>query len=180
MQYTEKEIKRILEAHRKWLWSEEGGERAVLTGADLRRAVLTGAVLTGADLRRADFGELGRSITPDPTLRKKVASYILSHQGLLVMSHWHQDTATWRDWRKENPDAIPNGEYCDTTHCEAGWIVVFGSKDQPRILEVEDQFGTPLAAHLLCPEIPIADFYIDNEEKLEQMRELVGVNLNSA
>jgi uncharacterized protein YjbI with pentapeptide repeats len=48
----------VLEKHAKWLNNEEGGERADLTGADLRWARLIGADLRwarliGADLRGA-------------------------------------------------------------------------------------------------------------------------------
>jgi len=49
------EIKDILDLHRKWLYSEDGGERANLYGADLRGADLRGANLYGADLRGADL-----------------------------------------------------------------------------------------------------------------------------
>jgi hypothetical protein len=54
-----KELKQILENHRRWL-NDEGGARAVLmeadlTGADLTNANLTNANLTGADL---DFSVL--------------------------------------------------------------------------------------------------------------------------
>ena len=57
---TQKELKTILDRHRKWLNDEEGGERANLCGADLREANLCGAdlggaTLCGADLRGADL-----------------------------------------------------------------------------------------------------------------------------
>lgn len=44
------ELGRVVESHGEWLANGERGERAVLTGRDLR-----GVVLAGADLRRADF-----------------------------------------------------------------------------------------------------------------------------
>ena len=59
---TKSELNEILEKHKKWLNDEEGGEKATLSGADLRRADLrqanlsgenlSGADLSGADLRR--------------------------------------------------------------------------------------------------------------------------------
>ena len=49
------ELKKVLDNHRKWLRSEEGGQRAYLRGADLQRADLQGAYLQMADLRRADL-----------------------------------------------------------------------------------------------------------------------------
>lgn len=55
MQYTEDEIKKILEDHRRWIDDEEGGARADLCGADLYGADLYGANLGGADLRAADL-----------------------------------------------------------------------------------------------------------------------------
>lgn len=63
---TQKELKAILDKHRKWLNDEEGGERAYLREAnlrganlfvaDLRGANLRGASLCGADLWGADLG----------------------------------------------------------------------------------------------------------------------------
>lgn len=77
----EKELKEILEKHRKWLSKEEGGEMADLGGADLRcanlrcadlrcaylsrvnlsRAYLRGADLRGADLRGANLSDANLS-----------------------------------------------------------------------------------------------------------------------
>ncbi|HBI6079287.1 TPA: pentapeptide repeat-containing protein [Listeria monocytogenes] len=48
------ELDIILENHGKWL-RDEGGERADLTGADLRHTNLSNAVLTGADLTHANL-----------------------------------------------------------------------------------------------------------------------------
>ncbi len=45
-------LKEILEKHKKWLWDEEGGEKADLNSADL-----SGADLSGADLRYADLSD---------------------------------------------------------------------------------------------------------------------------
>ena len=57
---TSEEIKKVLDLHKKWLNNEQGGERADLSGAELReaelhRADLRGANLSGADLRGADL-----------------------------------------------------------------------------------------------------------------------------
>ena len=58
-----RKLKYVLESHKKWLWEEEGGERADLSGADLngedlryanlRYADLSNVNLSGADLRYA-------------------------------------------------------------------------------------------------------------------------------
>ena len=49
------ELKRVLDAHYKWLYGEDGGTRADLTDAVLSDADLTDAVLSGADLTDADL-----------------------------------------------------------------------------------------------------------------------------
>ncbi|HHH6951319.1 TPA: pentapeptide repeat-containing protein [Listeria monocytogenes] len=51
---NQEELDIILENHGKWL-RNEGGDRADLTGADLRHTNLTNAVLSGADLRHANL-----------------------------------------------------------------------------------------------------------------------------
>lgn len=43
-----------------WLRGEDGGERAILTGADLHEANLRGAILTKADLTGANMIVLGQ------------------------------------------------------------------------------------------------------------------------
>ncbi len=48
--YTRDELQSILDHHRKWLYHEDGGSRADLSGADLSGAYLGGAYLGGADL----------------------------------------------------------------------------------------------------------------------------------
>ena len=52
---TKSELNEILEKHRKWLNNEEGGEKANLSGADLRRANLSWANLSWANLSGADL-----------------------------------------------------------------------------------------------------------------------------
>ena len=52
---TKEELALILDKHKKWLNDDPDGERADLSGADLRRANLSGADLSGADLRRANL-----------------------------------------------------------------------------------------------------------------------------
>ena len=52
---TTGKLQEILDKHKKWLNEEEGGERADLRGADLRRSDLRGADLRCAELRGADL-----------------------------------------------------------------------------------------------------------------------------
>ena len=51
----EQELKNLLEKHRKWIYGEDGGERADLRYADLRCANLRDADLRCANLRDADL-----------------------------------------------------------------------------------------------------------------------------
>ena len=52
---NEKSLKEILNLHEKWLNCEDGGKRANLSNADLRKANLIGADLSSADLRKANL-----------------------------------------------------------------------------------------------------------------------------
>jgi hypothetical protein len=52
---TEQEIKAILDKHKLWLDSKDGGEMANFRGADLRGADIRGADIRGADIRGADI-----------------------------------------------------------------------------------------------------------------------------
>ena len=66
MKMTQDKLDKILDAHKKWLYGEEGGIRAdlrhanlsgaCLSGADLSSANLSGADLSGANLSGADLG----------------------------------------------------------------------------------------------------------------------------
>ena len=68
----QKELKAILDRHKKWLRNEENGERADLSEADLRRAKLCRANLRRADLRGVNFSEadLRRASLNEADLRR--------------------------------------------------------------------------------------------------------------
>ena len=51
----QKELDKILELHKMWIWGDANGKRANLRGANLRDADLHGANLRDADLRGADL-----------------------------------------------------------------------------------------------------------------------------
>ena len=53
MKISAKKLQEIIKSHGRWLRNEEGGERADLSGADLRSADLSGADLRSADLSGA-------------------------------------------------------------------------------------------------------------------------------
>jgi hypothetical protein len=68
---NQKELDEVLKKHDKWLFGDEGGERANLRSADLTdanlaRANLAKADLTGANLARAD---LAKADLPGASLR---------------------------------------------------------------------------------------------------------------
>jgi uncharacterized protein YjbI with pentapeptide repeats len=60
------ELNAILDKHTKWLRGEDGGNRADLSGADLRDANLCGANLRGANLCGADLRCLCRPALCQP------------------------------------------------------------------------------------------------------------------
>ena len=55
MKISAKKLQEIIKSHGRWLRNEEGGERADLSGADLRSADLSGADLSSANLSSADL-----------------------------------------------------------------------------------------------------------------------------
>ena len=68
---TQKELKAILDRHKKWLRNEENGERAALSRADLCEADLRMAALSRADLCEADLrmADLSRADLCEADLR---------------------------------------------------------------------------------------------------------------
>jgi hypothetical protein len=74
------------------------------------------------------------------------------------------------------PDALDmnNWHSCDTTHCQAGWVVHLAG-DAGRAMEF--CMGTPAAAALIYlksdPKIEkIPNFYCSNKEALDDMKRL--------
>ena len=57
MKIDAENLKAIIASHGRWLRDEEGGQRADLSGADLRRADLRGANLSGANLYGANLSD---------------------------------------------------------------------------------------------------------------------------
>ena len=53
--YTPEELSEVLRLHLLWLWDEEEGVRANLSGSNLSRSNLSGADLSGANLSGADL-----------------------------------------------------------------------------------------------------------------------------
>lgn len=83
----EKQLKKILELHQKWINKEPGGKRANLRGADLLGTNLQGANLWGDDLREADLrgADLDYSCWPlwcgslDVRVCKRIAAQLAYH-----------------------------------------------------------------------------------------------------
>ena len=64
-----KQLSDILESHKKWVLSQNGGERANLQGANLQGADLHGADLWGADLHGADLEDAENAEMADAITR---------------------------------------------------------------------------------------------------------------
>lgn len=80
---SQKELKKILEKHKKWINDEDGGERAklryvYLQGVDLQGTDLRGADLQGADLRHANLrhAKLERAMLQKSDLSNADLSYV--------------------------------------------------------------------------------------------------------
>lgn len=70
---------------------------------------------------------------------------------------------------------------CDTTHCRAGWVIHLAGKEG---YELEKRFNTPLAALMIYREssnikVHTPDFYKNNGEALESMKELAFLEKNN-
>lgn len=94
MTYTQEQLQSILEAHAKWLRSEEGGSRADLRRADLRGADLSGTDLSGVDLSGANLrganlnGAAWEQYTTE-ILPALLRAGVLPLEELLTNDHWN-------------------------------------------------------------------------------------------
>ncbi len=116
------ELKRVLDAHAKWLRGEKGGQRADLSGADLSWAHLAGydlrrAVLIDADLR-------GAKLTGATLSEAKLTGATLSEAAL-----------TWTDLR--------GADLTEVNIDHASWPLWCGSKG----VRVDARIAAQLAAH---------------------------------
>ena len=155
-------LKVVIENHRKWLYSEAGGERANLSSADLSSADLRSADLSSANLSSANLSSanLRSADLRSADLRSAPFKIKNIHQAVYHAARKHAalDMTTWHS--------------CETTHCRAGWVVTLAG-DAGRTLEWS--VGTPRAAALIYlasdPDIgKMPDFYCGNEAALEDMR----------
>ena len=128
-------------------------KKARETGADL-----SGADLSGAVLRDADW------IPRIANIHQAVYA-AASKPNALDMESWHA-----------------GGNYCGTTHCRAGWVVVLAGEGG-RVLE--GCYGTPAAAALIYqasdPALErVPDFYCGNGAALEDMKRLADTEAEKA
>ena len=161
---TQEELTKLLEAHKKWLDDEEGGQCADLSSAylccadlssaNLSGANLSGANLSGANLRSADLSG-AKELPPIevvPDLRSKILAAATAPGCGIDMGSWHSE--------------------CGTAHCIAGWVTTI----HPQGKLLENLLTCPTAAALIlnaCGE-SIPDFFdcdADSEDRaLEWMK----------
>ena len=69
--------------------------------------------------------------------------------------------------------AVALGDSCGTRHCRAGWAVHFAGKEG---YALEKRLGPAAAGALIYARSTgsVPDFYADNEEAIDDMRERVG------
>ena len=196
---TQEELTKLLEAHKKWLDDEEGGQCADLSSAylccaDLSSANLSGANLSGANLSGANLrsADLSGANLSGANLR----SADLSGANLSVANLRSADLSGANlSGAKELPpiDVVPDlrskilaaatapgcgidmGSWhseCGTTHCIAGWVTTI----HPQGKLLEHLLTCPTAAALIlnaCGE-SIPDFFdcdADSEDRaLEWMK----------
>jgi hypothetical protein len=104
--YATDDLKRILDLHRKWVYGEGGGERAILRGADLIGADLSDADLRGADLSDADLrgADLSGAVLSDAVLIGAVLSGADLSDAVLSDSVVLSDGVTWGEYKR---DVVP-------------------------------------------------------------------------
>ena len=168
---TAEQLADILSKHRKWIYGEEGGSRADLTGADLTGADLTRADLTGADLTGADLtgavlrdavlrdavltdavlrdADLRVTIPVIPNIDRAILDAVKQEGCSLDMSKWHT---------------------CETTHCRAGWAITLAG---PVGKTLEEVLGASVAGALIYnasrPGKRVPDFHASNEDAMADM-----------
>ena len=103
--YTQDELKIILDKHSKWLMNDNEGERANLSYADLRYANLSSANLRSADLRSANlrYANLSSANLRSADLLvfhfKRHVGYF-THDGNIIIGCHNKPIAEWLDTYK--------------------------------------------------------------------------------
>ena len=125
----EQELKNLLEKHRKWIYGEDGGERADLRYADLRCANLRDADLYGANLYGAENIPFIPYSCPDTGSfigYKKANGYIVE---LEILSDARRCSATTRKCRCDKAKVLSiqnsDGRMADIKKIESSYDARF-------------------------------------------------------
>jgi len=94
--YTREELDEIIAKHIKWVRSEEGGERADLSGAYLIGADLSGADLSGANLSGA---YLSRAKTKETYFEPQSKYHVMHREdGMVKIGCKEKTIPEWDEW----------------------------------------------------------------------------------
>jgi hypothetical protein len=124
---------------------------AYLACANLMGAILDGANLAGAYLACANLkgAILGNNSVPfDQSIKRQILDQVTAHPETLDMRSWHT---------------------CDTTHCLAGWAVMF----HPQGKQLKDKTSTAFAGRVILNLLgPGEDkvFYTSKKEAIEWLK----------
>jgi uncharacterized protein YjbI with pentapeptide repeats len=193
---THEQLNDILTQHLLWL-SGDGGTRADLTYADLRRADLTDADLrradlTDADLRRAHLtdadlrcadltdadlrgADLRRAHLTGADLRGADLRGVIYDGDMPVINNIHQ--VVYEAASRPNALNMLTWHTCETTHCRAGWVTTLAG-DAGKALEAE--VGPHLAAFLIYRAsdpsmVDAPNFHATDSDALADMKRLAEV-----
>ena len=175
-------IAETLARHSAWLADSATGERAVLTGANLRDANLRGADLTGANLRDANLtgaylrdANLRDADLRDANLRganlrgANLRDAKFPNNTPVVPSI---DAAILTAIGADASGLKMDSWHCGTTHCRAGWAVILAGDAG---VALERQIGTAAAGALIYaasrPRQPVPNFYASNADTLADLRQ---------
>jgi hypothetical protein len=148
---------------------------AVLSGADLSGADLSGAVLSGADLSGADLSDavlsgadLSKILEEVPLIPNIDAAILAAIEANKAKGTNGLDMGSWHgDESKAN-----EGEWCQTTHCRAGYAICLAGK---KGFELEEKFGPANAGMFLymksTPDEKIPNWSASNASAMADMQE---------
>jgi uncharacterized protein YjbI with pentapeptide repeats len=173
---THEQLNDILTQHLLWL-SGDGGTRADLTYADLRRADLTDADLRRADLTDADLrrAHLTDADLRGADLRGADLRGVIYDGDMPVINNIHQ--VVYEAASRPNALNMLTWHTCETTHCRAGWVTTLAG-DAGKALEAE--VGPHLAAFLIYRAsdpsmVDAPNFHATDSDALADMKRLAEV-----
>ena len=173
------DIQELLKKHAAWIKSEEGGERANLSGANLSGANLSGANLSGANLSGA--GLSGADLSGADLSNANLSDANLSGANLRranlsgangvpeIIEKMALRAAILAAVSEEGCSLnMSTWHSCETTHCLAGWATTL----HPQGKSLDAALGTNAAGAILfnACEGEVPDFYSDNEEAIKWLK----------